>query len=88
MKTNASEPRVNVCQWSVDTQRAAVRSIDWLDGSHMIAINRTAITSIFAHPLAAPHICRFFGSCVHKCLQQWLGSSVISSCTYPSLYVL
>src|SRR5215510_65720 len=35
-----------------------------------------------------PHICRFFGSCVHKCLQQWFGSAVISSRTYPSLYVL
>jgi hypothetical protein len=38
--------------------------------------------------LIPPHIYRFFGSCVHKCLQQWLGYSVISSRTYPSLYIL
>jgi hypothetical protein len=25
--------------------------------------------------LICPRICRFFGSCVHKCLQQWLGSA-------------
>jgi hypothetical protein len=38
--------------------------------------------------LIPPYICRFFGSCVHKRLQQWLGSAIISSRTYPSLYVL
>src|SRR5215813_4642937 len=42
-----------------------------------------------SHPTTSLHAgYRFFGSCVHKCLQQWLGCPVISSRTYPSLDVL
>jgi hypothetical protein len=42
----------------------------------------------FAMPLISPHICGSFGNCIYKRLQQWLGSAVIPSRTYPSLYVL
>jgi hypothetical protein len=41
-----------------------------------------------AMPLIFPRNWGLFGNCIYKRLQQWLGSTVIPSRTYPGLYVL